>query len=98
MAKINLCVPLVSLDGEAIKDEKKETVLLSKFVANRIVGEKNNAPLVAFEVAKRLYNCEGEIEVNAIELTIIETAAKSDNISTLVAGQVLNALSGAKKK
>ena len=91
MAKINLNKPFKAMNGEVLKDGDAP-IMMNVFIANVIAGNKNDKPAVALGIAQRVYNADGEIEVNAIELTILEQAAKNENITALVAGQLLKEL------
>ena len=91
--KKNFCLPIKALDGTTFKDGDKE-VLLKKIcvdclyaqevesgVPKRLSGAEH---VKRYDLAKRLYDSTGEIEVSAEEVSLLKTLLSSNYITSVV--------------
>lgn len=72
--KLNLSVPAQTLAGQPWK-ENGEVVMLNRVVANRLfVMDGKGKAIEMYELARKLYAAEGEIEINEAEKAMIKDA------------------------
>ena len=82
--KMNLSVPAQTLAGQPWK-ENGEVVMLNKVVANRLfVMDGKDKPVEKYELAIKLHNATGEVEITEAEKTLIKEAS-ADLIVALAA-------------
>lgn len=94
--RVNLSVSLKNLRGETILDNGKE-IMLNEYVANMIVNEEaKDNPMQSFELAGKLYNATGEIEIAESEKEIIKRVCTSGRMTILFAAQILTIINNAK--
>ncbi len=68
--KVNLAVAVTDIEGKQIPNEKGEEMLLSKLVGNALfTAEDKEDPIRVYELAKKIYYSEGEIEMTKAMLT-----------------------------
>ena len=89
--KLKLDKPLKGLDGNYILDDNDTPVLMSKLVADRLVGGKSEEPIKMFDYAVTLFK-EGSIEVDATDLEKIKTKLGDADLTTLALAQILKAI------
>lgn len=96
--KVNLCVALKNLAGQDVVDQGKEKVMLNKFVAEAIALEeaKDGNVLQKSELADKLYNATGEIEIAESEKEIIKKTCEGGRMTVLLAAQILKIVNNAK--
>ena len=95
--KVNLAVYLKDLAGNDVLDHKGEKIMLSKFLANGIIGEEaKDKPMERFELADKLYNADGEIDIKESEKEVIKKFCESGKVTVLVAEQILIIVNNAK--
>lgn len=91
--KINLNQPFKDLDGNPVKDQKGE-LLMSKQLGNLIFQSQDKEdPLRSYELAKKIYYCEGEIEFTTSELSLMKSKIK-EGFYAGFAGQLLEVMEG----
>ena len=95
--KMNLAVGLKDLAGKEIVDGSNTPILLSKQLANLIISEeaKDNAAQ-RFELATKLFNSNGPMEIAESEKEIIKKTCESGRMTVLFAAQILNIVNNAK--
>lgn len=93
MAKINLNIPLLDLNGNAVlEDNLKDTAFLNKRVAEVFYYGQTRSPLKYNNWALKLYNGE-EIEVNEHEMEEIKQVIEASSmIGNFVKVAAINAL------
>ena len=95
--KVNLAVPATNLEGQPFVDAKGEPTTISKQLGNAIFQTPDKeAPLASYELAKKVYHSEGEIDLTASEVEKIKAILKENFIAGF-SGQVLELLSKSEK-
>lgn len=98
MKKVNLTIALTDLQGNAIKNNKGENILLNKEVATLLVmKEAKENILQRFELAQKLNSAKGEVEISDSEIELIKGALNGGGVTVLCAAQVLQAIANAKE-
>ena len=98
MKKVDLAVALTDLQGNAIKNNKGENILLGKEVATLLVmKEAKETILQRFELAQKLNKATGEVEVSDSEIELIKGALNGGGVTVLLAAQILQAIANAKE-
>lgn len=95
--KIDFTQNLVSITGEAMKDqnEKGEAIdaTLKLAVVNALLAPQKEEDtgvnkIKKYELAKMIFKAEGEVDVTAEDITLIKTAVEKAFPSPLIVGQV----------
>lgn len=88
---INFATTLKNLDGEPIKNEKGEPVLLNKLIANSLVSNecKGEDVLHRFELAMKINSAREEISISDSEQLMIKNALIQGGFTVLVSAQIL---------
>jgi len=94
MAKINLAVPVANLDGTPVLDQNKEPVMLNRILANSIAGKQSKEAVAEWILAQKLFKAEGELDLSAKDISIIEQTLKEAKMTTLIEGQIRVILGG----
>lgn len=95
--KVNLAVSPVTLDGLPFVDEAGKPILFSKIVGNALFqSTAKEAFLETYELAKKIYTSEGEIDLSLSEVEKVK-ANISEKFSIGVVGQLLEIFAEAKK-
>jgi hypothetical protein len=95
--KVNLAVSPLTLDGLPFVDEAGKPLLFSKMIGNALFqSQAKEAFLETYELAKKIYSSEGEIELGVSEVEKIK-ANISEKFIAGVVGQILEILADAKK-
>lgn len=95
--KVNLAVYLKDLAGNDVIDARGEKIMLSKFLANGIISEEaKDKPMEKFELADKLYNASGEVDIKESEKETIKKFCESGKITVLIAAQILVIINNAK--
>jgi hypothetical protein len=93
MKKVNLSVPLAELDGTPVLQDGKH-VMLKTVVANKIAAAQHESDfektLHRFELAKKIVQSEGPVELDEEDIVFIRNAMSK--LSIIAAGQVFQAL------
>ena len=94
--KMNLAVGLKDLAGNQIMDGNNAPILLSKQLANIIISEEaKDNPAQKYELATRLFNANGAMEITESEKEIIKGVCNSGRLTVLFAAQILNIVNNA---
>jgi len=85
MKKVNFYRLLVNLKGESVKDQETgEPLLISKMVGNLLVGSKAQKDAIRqMDVARKIYNSDGEIELEDADLETVKKVVGEANMSCL---------------
>ena len=89
--KVNLAIEIKDIEGNSIQGE---TMLLSKLVGNALfTAEEKDDPSRVYELAKKLYYSEGEIEMTKSDADLIKEKVKAKGFTVLVLAPLFEALS-----
>jgi hypothetical protein len=89
--KVNLAIEIKDIEGNAIQGEP---MLLSKLVGNALfTAEEKDDPIRVYELAKKIYYSEGEIEMTKSDADLIKDKVKSKGFTVLVLAPLYEALS-----
>lgn len=91
MKKVNLYKPILTLKGEPIKDSSTESgnLMANEVVANMVSNSKaDQKPVRQMEVARKIYNATGEIELEDADYERMKSAIKNSGSSALVVSQI----------
>lgn len=95
--KANLTIGLKDLTGNEVVNERGEKILLNKFVAGQIVSEEAKENILQrWELANKLNNADGEIEITDSEKEIIKKVCEGGRMTILIAAQILIIINNAK--
>ena len=90
---VNLSIALTDIEGNKIQNEKGEEMLLSKMVGNALfAAEEKEDPIRLYELAKKVYYSEGEIDLSKSDAELIKDKVKSKGFTVLVLGPLYEAL------
>lgn len=93
MKKVNFNVPFKGLNGEPVVDERNQTLIMGKFLANVIArSEAKDKPMERYELCHKLFTAEGEIELKDSEKEYIKTACEGQGMTVMVAAQILQVI------
>jgi hypothetical protein len=91
--KINLAIAITDIEGNAIPNEKGDDMFLSKVVGNALfTAEDKDDPIRVYELAKKIYYSEGEIEITKSDADLIKEKVKSKGFTVLILGPLFEAL------
>ena len=89
--KVNLAIEIKDIEGNAIQGE---TMLLSKLVGNALfTAEEKDDPIRVYELAKKIYYSEGDIEMTKSDADLIKEKVKAKGFTVLVLAPLFEALS-----
>jgi hypothetical protein len=90
---VNLAIALTDIEGNKIKSENGEEMLLSKMVGNALFSaEEKEDPIRIYELAKKIYYSEAEIELGKSDADLIKEKVKAKGFTVLVLGPLYEAL------
>jgi len=90
---VNLAIALTDIEGNKIKNENGEEVSLSKMVGNALFGaEEKEDPIRLYELAKKIYYSEGDIELSKSDADLVKEKVKAKGFTVLVLGPLYEAL------
>ena len=90
---VNLAIALTDIEGNKIKSENGEEMLLSKLVGNALFSaEEKEDPIRLYELAKKIYYSEGEIEIRKSDADLSKEKVKAKGFTALVLGPLYEAL------
>ena len=91
--KVNLAVAVTDIEGNNIPNESGETMLLSKLVGNALfTAEDKEDPIRVYELAKKIYYSEGEIEMTKSDADLIKDKVKAKGFTVLILAPLYEAL------
>ena len=89
--KVNLAIEIKDIEGNALQGEP---MLLSKLVGNALfTAEEKDDPIRVYELAKKIYYSEGEIEMTKSDADLIKEKVKEKGFTVLVLAPLFEALS-----
>jgi hypothetical protein len=90
---VNLAIALTDIEGNKIKNENGEEVSLSKMVGNALFSaEEKDDPIRLYELAKKIYYSEGDIELSKSDADLVKEKVKAKGFTVLVLGPLYEAL------
>jgi len=88
--KVNLAIEIKDIEGNALQGEP---MLLSKLVGNALfTAEEKDDPIRVYELAKKIYYSENEIEISKSDADLIKDKVKSKGFTVLVLAPLYEAL------
>jgi hypothetical protein len=92
--KVNLAVAITDIEGNNILNERGEEMTLSKLVGNALfTAEEKEDPIRLYELAKKIYYSEGEVEMTKSDADLIKEKVKSKGFTVLILAPLYEALS-----
>ena len=89
--KVNLAIEIKDIEGNALQGEP---MLLSKLVGNALfTAEEKDDPIRVYELAKKIYYSDGEIEMTKSDADLIKEKVKAKGFTVLVLAPLFEALS-----
>jgi hypothetical protein len=89
--KVNLAIEITDIEGKTIQGEQ---MILSKLVGNALfTAEEKDDPIRVYELAKKIYYSEGEIEMTKSDADLIKDKVKAKGFTVLVLAPLFEALS-----
>jgi hypothetical protein len=90
---VNLAIALTDIEGNKIKGENGQEVSLSKMVGNALFSaEEKDDPIRLYELAKKIYYSEGDMEISKSDADLIKDKVKAKGFTVLVLGPLYEAL------
>jgi hypothetical protein len=91
--KVNLAVAVTDIEGNKIPNESGELMLLSKLVGNALfTAEDKEDPIRVYELAKKIYYSDGEIEMTKSDADLIKEKVKAKGFTVLILAPLYEAL------
>lgn len=90
--KIDFTKSLIDFDGREIIDN--EAPMTFKSIVSRLLAmcKADDKVMERWELAQRIYNSSGEIDVTPSQIMLIQNALKESSLTTLVGGQIYHLL------
>ncbi|MBO7305220.1 MAG: hypothetical protein J6U47_00650 [Bacteroidales bacterium] len=93
--KVDFNVTAKAFNGEDLKDQTGGLVFLNKSLAQAVAGlDPREKPIEKYELAHKLYNASGEIEITEAEKSLIKEACAL--IPIMVSAPILILVNNAK--
>ena len=90
---VNLAIALQDIEGNKITSENGELMYLSKMVGNALFSaEEKDDPIRLYELAKKIYYSEGDIELSKSDADLVKEKVKAKGFTVLVLGPLYEAL------
>lgn len=95
--KVNFTQKAMALNGEPLKDRGEE-IWLNKTLAGTIMMQeaKDNTTLQKYILATKLFNADGEIDIDESEKSIIKEICEKGGMMVIIAAQILTILNNCK--
>lgn len=90
--KIDFTKALIDFDGREIIDN--EVPMTFKSIISRLLAmcKADDKVMERWELAQKIYNSSGEIDVTPSQIMLIQNALKESSLTTLVGGQIYHLL------
>ena len=91
--KIDFTKALIDFDGREIIDN--DVPMTFKSIISRLLAmcTADDKVMERWELAQRIYNSSGEIDITPSQIMLIQNALKESSLTTLVGGQIYHLLS-----
>lgn len=90
--KIDFTKSLIDFDGREIIDN--DVPMTFKSIISRLLAmcKADDKVMERWELAQRIYNSSGEIDITPSQIMLIQNALKESSLTTLVGGQIYHLL------
>ena len=90
--KIDFTKALIDFDGREIIDN--DVAMTLKSIISRLLAmcKADDKVMERWELAQRIYNSSGEIDITPSQIMLIQNALKESSLTTLVGGQIYHLL------
>ena len=90
--KIDFTKTLIDFDGREIIDN--DVPMTFKSIISRLLAmcKADDKVMERWELAQRIYNSSGEIDITPSQIMLIQNALKESSLTTLVGGQIYHLL------
>ena len=90
--KIDFTKALIDCDGREIIDN--DVPMTFKSIISRLLAmcKADDKVMERWELAQRIYNSSGEIDITPSQIMLIQNALKESSLTTLVGGQIYHLL------
>lgn len=90
--KIDFTKALIDFDGREIIDN--DVPMTFKSIISRLLAmcKADDKVMERWELAQRIYNSSGEIDITPSQIMLIQNALKDSSLTTLVGGQIYHLL------
>ena len=90
--KIDFTKALIDFDGREIIDN--DAPMTFKSIISRLLAmcKADDKVMERWELAQRIYNSSGEIDITPSQIMLIQNALKESSLTTLVGGQIYHLL------
>lgn len=90
--KIDFTKALIDFDGREIIDN--DVPMTFKSIISRLLAmcKADDKVMERWELAQRIYNSSGEIDITPSQIMLIQNALKEGSLTTLVGGQIYHLL------
>ena len=90
--KIDFTKALIDFDGREIIDN--DVPMTFKSIISRLLAmcKADDKVMERWELAQRIYNSSGEIDITPSQIMLIQNALKESSLTTLVGGQIYHLL------
>lgn len=90
--KIDFTKALIDFDGRKIIDN--DVPMTFKSIISRLLAmcKADDKVMERWELAQRIYNSSGEIDITPSQIMLIQNALKESSLTTLVGGQIYHLL------
>ena len=90
---VNLAIALQDIEGKTITNENGDQMFLNKMVGNALFSaEEKEDPIRLYELAKKVYYAESEMELSKSDADLIKEKVKAKGFTVLVLGPLYEAL------
>ena len=91
--KIDFTKALIDFDGREIIDNDVPMTFKSNVSRLLAMCKADDKVMERWELAQRIYNSSGEIDITPSQIMLIQNALKESSLTTLVGGQIYHLLS-----
>ena len=90
--KIDFTKSLIDFDGKEVIDNNAPMTF--KSIVSRLLAmcKADDKVMERWELAQRIYNSSGEIDITPSQIMLIQNALKESSLTTLVGGQIYHLL------
>ena len=90
--RIDFTKALIDFDGREIIDN--DVPMTFKSIISRLLAmcKADDKVMERWELAQRIYNSSGEIDITPSQIMLIQNALKESSLTTLVGGQIYHLL------
>lgn len=85
MKTVNFAVAIRNLQGETLKDQNKEAFVASKVLADGLIQVKAQQPMRQMEIARKIYESKGPIQLEDADFKLVEDAIPGLNFTCVMA-------------